>query len=120
MNFAKVLRTPFLQNISGRLLLRIVIKYFFILLGWGKNQYPGKFALTLQQAKFTIVGQAACRDKLKAAPGLQGKQITQYMFCVSSNKGSSGCHGDSGGPFVTKNGKNEWVLRGVVSWGSER
>ncbi len=33
----------------------------------------------------------------------------------------SGCHGDSGGPFVCQTGANgRWVLHGAVSWGSGR
>ena len=85
----------------------------------GRDQYPGKASLTLQQATFTIVDQVVCRDKLAAAPGLKYYQKTQYMFCVSSNKESSG--GNSDGPFVMKTEKNwKLILRGVVNWGSER
>lgn len=32
---------------------------------------------------------------------------------------TSGCHGDSGGPFVCQTGTSgSWVLHGAVSWGS--
>ena len=30
----------------------------------------------------------------------------------------SGCHGDSGGPYVCQNDVGLWVLEGAVSWGS--
>ena len=29
-----------------------------------------------------------------------------------------GCHGDSGGPFVCRQGRGTWYLHGAVSWGS--
>ncbi|XP_066927259.1 chymotrypsin A-like [Clytia hemisphaerica] len=32
----------------------------------------------------------------------------------------SGCHGDSGGPFVCQNGNGSWTLQGAVSWGSPK
>ena len=32
----------------------------------------------------------------------------------------SGCHGDSGGPFVCRNTAGHFVLQGAVSWGSPR
>ena len=40
------------------------------------------------------------------------------MICAGKNNTIlSGCHGDSGGPFVCKTA-NRWVLQGAVSWGS--
>ena len=32
----------------------------------------------------------------------------------------SGCHGDSGGPFVCSSRDGRYTLHGDVSWGSER
>ena len=32
----------------------------------------------------------------------------------------SGCHGDSGGPYVCRNSAGRYVLQGAVSWGSAR
>ena len=43
------------------------------------------------------------------------------MLCAGkpgSNVG--GCHGDSGGPYVCLKPNNQWVLQGVVSWGSPK
>ncbi|KAK2559535.1 Chymotrypsin-like elastase family member 2A [Acropora cervicornis] len=32
----------------------------------------------------------------------------------------SGCHGDSGGPYVCQSSSGNWFLQGAVSWGSPR
>ena len=45
------------------------------------------------------------------------------MLCAGfgGNATVSGCHGDSGGPFVCQTGSDgQWELHGVVSWGSNR
>ena len=41
------------------------------------------------------------------------------MICAGNGPGTiqSGCHGDSGGPFVCKK-NGVWYLQGAVSWGS--
>ena len=48
-------------------------------------------------------------------------QITQKMICAGVNGTIlSGCHGDSGGPYVCQTSAGNWVLQGAVSWGSPR
>lgn len=48
-------------------------------------------------------------------------KITPQMICAGV-KGTilSGCHGDSGGPYVCQASNGRWVLQGAVSWGSPR
>ena len=45
----------------------------------------------------------------------------ETMLCAGYGGSSviSGCHGDSGGPFVCRE-RRLWVLRGAVSWGDHR
>ena len=47
--------------------------------------------------------------------------ITDQMICAGK-EGTvlSGCHGDSGGPYVCRNSAGRYVLQGAVSWGSSR
>ena len=43
------------------------------------------------------------------------------MLCAGvSGTILSGCHGDSGGPYVCQGANGNWVLQGDVSWGSAR
>jgi secreted trypsin-like serine protease len=86
--------------------------------GWGKIQHPGNMHDVLQQAKMPIVANDVCEAKNQHIIPLP---ITSRMLCAGSGGTSriSGCHGDSGGPFVCKvNGK--WELHGDVSHGSPR
>ena len=49
-----------------------------------------------------------------------GTDITSKMLCAGNKPGTSqsGCHGDSGGPYVCTEDGEHWTLTGVVSWGS--
>ena len=48
-------------------------------------------------------------------------KITDQMICAGINGTIlSGCHGDSGGPYVCQSSSGNWVLQGAVSWGSPR
>ena len=68
----------------------------------------------LQQARITVVSNDACYAK-------NGREfaipITSAMICAGRGPKISGCHGDSGGPFVCRIG-GRWELHGAVSHGS--
>jgi len=56
-----------------------------------------------------------CNDR----NGNVGIQIDDNMICANKpGTQVSGCHGDSGGPYVCTNSAGQWVLQGVVNWGS--
>ncbi|CAH3103831.1 unnamed protein product, partial [Pocillopora meandrina] len=88
--------------------------------GWGKIKHPGSSHHILQQANLPPVTNSECAKKLASSPG-SSLQITQNMICAGvSGTILSGCHGDSGGPYVCQTSAGNWVLQGAVSWGSPR
>ena len=93
---------------------------YYFSLGWGKIKHPGDAHNTLQQAALPVVDNEVCR-KLNTAN--QGIPIEDVSLCAGygPSKPQSGCHGDSGGPFVCQQpGTGRWTLHGAVSWGSPR
>jgi len=86
--------------------------------GWGKIKHPGGMHYYLQQAKMPIVDSKVCEAKNKKVIPLP---ITSRMVCAGEGGVNpiSGCHGDSGGPFVCNN-NGKWELHGDVSHGSPR
>ncbi|CAB4010162.1 chymotrypsinogen B-like, partial [Paramuricea clavata] len=89
--------------------------------GWGKIRHPGSSHPILQQAEMPPVSNPVCHEKLKKSPAGSSLTITKNMIC-GGKEGSviSGCHGDSGGPYVCKDTSGRWFLQGSVSWGSPR
>jgi len=85
--------------------------------GWGKTRHPGSMTSILQQGALKIVDRRTCESHNRRG-GIPIK-VTQAMVCAGSGGSSrtSGCHGDSGGPFVCENG-GKWYLTGAVSYGS--
>ena len=93
--------TKFLEQ--GDMRIFVYIQLFFP--GWGRTVGGGPSAIRLQQAKMPVVKNSVCNLKNE-------NKITPGMLCAGIPEGSivSGCHGDSGGPFVCKNKKdNRWV-----------
>ncbi|XP_022784073.1 chymotrypsinogen B-like [Stylophora pistillata] len=87
--------------------------------GWGKIRHPGASHPILQQAMIPPIDPAKCRQKIQAS-GVS-IQLTRQMLCAGvENSILSGCHGDSGGPYVCLNGDGTYTLHGAVSWGSSR
>merc|ERR1712212_579967 len=86
--------------------------------GWGKTRHPGSMTNILQQAMLPVVSNDVCYAKNKNTIPIP---ITSRMVCSGDGGSSrkSGCHGDSGGPFVCNIG-GRWELHGAVSHGSPR
>lgn len=87
--------------------------------GWGKIRHPGGMHnKILQQAHMPVVDSKTCEAKNKKIIPLP---ITSRMICGGEGGKNpiSGCHGDSGGPYVCKV-NNKWELHGDVSHGSPR
>lgn len=87
--------------------------------GWGKMNADGTTVNVLQDAKLPIVSNEVCG---KHNTDYRGKSmINENMLCAGSvTKNIGGCNGDSGGPFVCKNKRGQWVVEGAVSWGSSQ
>jgi len=85
--------------------------------GWGKTNHTGHMTRILQQGLLPVVSQQTCNKLNKENIGIP---VTEAMIC-GGNGGKtklSGCHGDSGGPYVCKRGDGAWELQGAVSHGS--
>ncbi|XP_065649075.1 trypsin isoform X2 [Hydra vulgaris] len=84
--------------------------------GWGKISHPGSMTSTLQHAKMNVVDRQTCEKLNKKTIPIT---ITKGMLCAGDGGATriSGCHGDSGGPFVCNNG-GKWFVHGAVSHGS--
>ena len=103
----------------------INIYSFLFALGWGQMFGEGKSAPVLQQARMPVVSNSACAAKLDTSPngGLHTDNrtwiVTSKMLCAgdAGRTKTSGCFGDSGGPFQCKNTAGQWVVHGIVSWG---
>merc|ERR1711964_178524 len=87
--------------------------------GWGKTRHPGSMMSVLQQGGLKVVSSRTCETHNRRG-GLQ-IAVTKGMVCAGSGGSSltTGCHGDSGGPFVCNVG-GKWELHGVVSYGSDQ
>ena len=88
---------------------------FLSLKGWGRTSFHSSFSEFLREAKMPVVDYKTC-----AAGNINLFQKVDDMTMVCAGYGGnsviSGCHGDSGGPFVCQE-SGRWVLRGAVNWG---
>lgn len=120
-NFARSLRECNRLDHASQTGLIFEFLFFIILwfvLGWGATDVTGRMSIELQQGKQAVITNKACFkfNKVKY-PQLS---VTSSMLCAGDGGKTkiSGCHGDSGGPFVCEvDGK--WELHGVVSHGSK-
>ena len=73
---------------------------------------------TLRQVKLKVLPHSTCKKNKWAK--IIGLKVTKKMLCAgygpSDRRGA--CAGDQGGPLVCRRSSGEWVLQGVMSWGS--
>jgi len=102
------------------LIITCLLAYLFLVFkGWGQMNHPGSAAIKLQQAGMPVVSNRVCQAKnMKSAIG-SSSAVTSAMLCAgdAGKTVTSGCFGDSGGPFVCQNSAGRWVQQGIVSWG---
>ena len=77
--------------------------------------FNSSFSEVLLEAKMPVVDFETCAV---GNADMYSPVDNETMVCAGfgGNSVVSGCHGDSGGPFVCKE-SGRWVARGAVSWG---
>lgn len=87
-----------------------------VVIGWGKlNEKSEDFSNELQKVKLTIIDNKVCQNWFRQA----GREmpIDDRIICAGfKNGGKDACHGDSGGPLLSKI-DGHYVVVGVVSTG---
>ena len=87
-----------------------------IVVGWGKrNEKSEGYSERLQKARIPIIENKICRNWFKLA----GREmvINEKIICAGFRDGGrDACHGDSGGPLLSKI-DDHWSVIGVVSTG---
>lgn len=87
-----------------------------VVVGWGKlNEKSDDFSNELQKVKLTIIDNKLCQSWFRQA----GREmpIDERIICAGfKSGGKDACHGDSGGPLLSKINGN-YVVVGVVSTG---
>ena len=85
-----------------------------VVLGWGEKMNGGKVSSCLKEGSVNIVSNSKCRKFHEPS----GYEVSRSMLCATDENGA--CGGDSGGPLLVKDTKNEnrWTLAGIVSWGT--
>jgi len=82
-------------------------------IGWGKWNY-GNISSTLREADLPIISTYECSSKYDK---LKNYMITDKQICaLDTSREKDACHGDSGGPLLTRSG-NSWKQIGIVSFG---
>lgn len=87
-----------------------------IVVGWGKrNEKSDAYSDRLQKAKLSIIENKVCRHWFQLAG--RDMQIDEKIVCAGyRDGGKDACHGDSGGPLLSKI-DDQWSVIGVVSTG---
>ena len=87
-----------------------------VVVGWGKShEKSDSYSERLQKARLPIIENKICRHWFRVAG--RDMHINDRIICAGFRDGGrDACHGDSGGPLLTKI-DDQWSVIGVVSTG---
>ena len=87
-----------------------------VVIGWGKrHEKSDVYSERLQKARVPIIENKICRSWFRMAG--RDMQIHDKIICAGFRDGGhDACHGDSGGPLLSKS-DDQWSVIGVVSTG---
>lgn len=83
----------------------------FDVAGWGKTEIGTDSQVKLK-VKVPVRPKSDCIQRYQR----EGLSIGSDQFCAGGEKGKDSCKGDSGGPIMSRSGRN-WYAMGVVSFG---
>ena len=93
--------------------------------GWGRTEH-GPSSSSLQHISLQLVSGRQCQEEYRRAveegrlgAAARGLQILASMVCARGREGADSCSGDSGAPLMARGGQGSWVLRGLVSFGTQ-
>merc|ERR1712037_995040 len=87
----------------------------------GKNKFgsDGRYASILKEVVYPVVERNECQKKLRTTRLGRFFELDKSFICAGGIQGVDTCKGDGGSPLTCKiQGRNSWVQRGIVSWGS--
>jgi secreted trypsin-like serine protease len=81
------------------------------IMGWGTIRQGGASSNELLRVNVPVRSDKDCK-----AAKLQGREISESMFCAGGELNKDSCQGDSGGPLILERPTGD-VQIGIVSWG---
>jgi len=86
--------------------------------GWGAMYQNKTQPDILQKLKVPLCNQQDCSDKYGIEHPDVPDIVRDYHICAGGENDKDACQGDSGGPLVCRKSQDQFVVRGVTSFGT--
>ncbi|KAF2881989.1 hypothetical protein ILUMI_24170 [Ignelater luminosus] len=110
---------PVCLPISSELQNKVFSEETVTVAGWGKTQTTTR----INEKKLKVELPVKSNDYCVTFYRQLGIQVTGSQICAGGERGKSSCNGDSGGPLMYRDRKEEeenWVTVGIVSFGLKK